>query len=45
VLIADSNESLPTLIQKITQATQQKNSSIIVAGEKAVIINKNQSQR
>jgi len=42
VLIADSNESLPTLIQKITQATQQKNSSIIVAGEKAVIINKNQ---
>jgi transmembrane sensor len=39
VLIADSNESLPTLTQKITQATQQENNNIVVAGEKAVIIN------
>jgi len=40
VLIADANESLPTLTQKITDVEQQENSSIIVAGEKAIIIDK-----
>jgi transmembrane sensor len=42
VLIADSNESLPALTQKITYSAQQDNSNIVVAGEKAVIINKTQ---
>lgn len=41
VLIADSNESLPELTQKIANTVKNSNlSSIIIAGEKATIINK-----
>jgi transmembrane sensor len=41
VLIADSNESLPELTQKITNTVKNSNTNnIIVAGEKATIINK-----
>jgi transmembrane sensor len=42
VLIADSNEPLPTLTRKIAYSTLQEGNNIIVAGEKAVIINKAQ---
>ncbi|NQZ24053.1 MAG: FecR domain-containing protein [Colwellia sp.] len=45
VLIADSNESLPTLTRKIAYSTLQDNNNIIVAGEKAVIFNKIQLPR
>lgn len=41
VLIADSNESLPNLTRKITNSAQNNNTNkVIVAGEKAIIINK-----
>jgi transmembrane sensor len=43
VLIADSNESLSNITQKITKTAQQLDiNNIIIAGEKSIIINKTQ---